>query len=417
MKNVNFQTEKNKFLILLVVICSVFFAGCNKRDKDKEREVSTQINDFMFELSRYSLTGKCDVENPEKYLIPGNLNDFTGRYVFENGQKYPLIEKYFPNKKGVIEGSKFYDASSDDASWVEDLLVAIEEQRIADEILSMEEDFSEAQYNPSEYEQQIEKALDKDSESVDIAGKDNYLRIMKFDKEIFMPYSKEDSHLMIDANGSVVERTFFDIDYKLIRKENWQINSITDAKMVSSEDYSFIEDSFLPSEKTIRTDTSVSHTYYNEHGLATCIKTYNIVERTVKKGKKSEIEKEEILVSQTDMLYNEDEKVTEQTNTVYYFNADYTKLDYSFEKKYVYMYNDFTDVLSEEDNNKIPADFEYFENGEIKMKNKYTAELGTYTSQIFFQKDFAVKTYYEVYKRVKDIYTDGQEVIRIKEYE
>ena len=61
--------------------------------------------------------------------------------------------------------------------------------------------------------------------------------------------------------------------------------------------------------------------------------------------------------------------------------------------------------------------YEYFENNELKMKNKYSTLKGEYTSQIFFGEGLSVKTHYENYIRVRDIYYKGNAVIRIKNYE
>ena len=51
------------------------------------------------------------------------------------------------------------------------------------------------------------------------------------------------------------------------------------------------------------------------------------------------------------------------------------------------------------------------------MRNKYSSKKGSYTSQIFFEDDFSVKTYYIEEKKVKEIYYLGDSVLRIKNYE
>ena len=94
--------------------------------------------------------------------------------------------------------------------------------------------------------------------------------------------------------------------------------------------------------------------------------------------------------------------------TDYYYEKDnYEELEYSFVKKYTYAYNE----------GEILPDFQYYENGILKMQNKYSAQKGTYTSRIFFEDGFSVKTYYEDEIRVKDIYYSGNKVLREKVYE
>ena len=82
-------------------------------------------------------------------------------------------------------------------------------------------------------------------------------------------------------------------------------------------------------------------------------------------------------------------------------------MDYSFAKKYTYSYN----------GDEIPPDFLYYENGVLKMQNKYSTTKGTYTSRIYFDDDFSVKTYYENELRVKDTYYSGNKILREKLYE
>ena len=78
-----------------------------------------------------------------------------------------------------------------------------------------------------------------------------------------------------------------------------------------------------------------------------------------------------------------------------------------YSRKYVYKRND----------ENLPPDFEYFENEILKMRNKYSSQKGSYTSQIFFEDGFSVKTYYIEEKKVKEIYYLGDSVLRIKNYE
>ena len=60
---------------------------------------------------------------------------------------------------------------------------------------------------------------------------------------------------------------------------------------------------------------------------------------------------------------------------------------------------------------------QYSENGILKLRNKYSDQKGTYTSQVFFDDGFSVKTYYENNARVKEVYYSGNKVMREKIYE
>ena len=57
------------------------------------------------------------------------------------------------------------------------------------------------------------------------------------------------------------------------------------------------------------------------------------------------------------------------------------------------------------------------ENDVLKMRNKYSSQKGNYTSQVFFEDDFSVKTYYIDEKKVKEVYYSGESVLRVKNYD
>ena len=98
-------------------------------------------------------------------------------------------------------------------------------------------------------------------------------------------------------------------------------------------------------------------------------------------------------------------RVISEENISYKYDEIYSMLKYEFNKKYTFSNN-------KED---IPPDFEYFENGVLKMKNKYSLQKGNYTSLIFFE-NFSVKVYYESEIRVKEVYFKNGEIVRVKNY-
>ena len=105
--------------------------------------------------------------------------------------------------------------------------------------------------------------------------------------------------------------------------------------------------------------------------------------------------------------YDDDLNIIENESTEYYYIEDFLLLTDSFSKKYVYTKNP----------DDIPPDFEYFEDDVLKMKNKYSIEKGNYTSQVFFDDDFNVKTYYENDIKVKEVYSLGENILRVKNYD
>lgn len=411
-----------KAFLILFVLLSQIFTGCGKKNEEEIRRIAGIINDISFEMARYSLTGVTDNPEVKKLFYPKELDLYAGRSYWKNCKHYYAIERYFPGKIGIIEGSLFYNPYDEKADWVEDLVIRVEEERIAGEILAMEDALEEAEYVPEEYSEQIERALSDEIETISRVGRDNKLKIMEYDNEIFMPQEREDCFVTIDSDGNLIKRSYFDAEYRLVKKEYWKINNHSDGKLTESEEFVFDEESYRPKEKSYRNEDGFTKTEYNEDGLAIHSVEYKTVERKKesKKTRKVKTTNEDVITAEYNWSYNEDNKIDTQLCTLFFYDEEYKTLEYSFVKKYLYMYNDFAADKSDsgdDENKDIPPDFEYYENDVLKMKNKYTAELGTYTSQVYFENDFTVKTYYEKYKKVKDVYAVGKVVKRVKKYE
>ena len=196
--------------------------------------------------------------------------------------------------------------------------------------------------------------------------------------------------------GNQVIRNFYDEKFRLTTKETWNIASVSNADLKQSEEYSYKGDNFSVSEKKISLKDSEIQVLYTDNGMISEKTTYELVKD------------KPYATSKIKYSYNEDDKVIQEISVSYKYNQNYTKIIESFKKKYIYKYNE---------DEEIPADFEYFENNVLKMRNKYSVEKGNYTSQIFFEGGLSVKTYYEDYIRVKDVYSQNDKVIRVKEYE
>lgn len=401
----------------------LFFAGCHKEEEidDLAKEKSRKLQEFAFQLNCYALTGNSNLPDAQKYYYPENLKILTGRYVFDKTKLIVLAEKFFPEGSGIIESSGFYIGTDDDAAWVDELLIRIEEERIAEEINKMEEVLDEAEVSPESFDelndaanvdnsenadtlakgnsraQEIESLLSNEKESVEIRGKSNQLELMNYDKEIFIPQKTPDGWVIIQTALDSIERLFYDDNYRLTTKEIWDIKGMNNSNLLQIETYSYVENSFKPFKKEIETDSKHQIIEFNADGNIINSHTYMIFDEN------------EYLISEVNRTYDELKRVLSTENVDYkYYDETYEKLDYSFSKRYEYKYNEGED---------IPPDFEYFENDEIKMKNKYSTEKGSYTSQIFFDKIYSVKTFYESELKIKDVYYKNDEVTRIKEYE
>ena len=345
-------------------------------------------------------------------------------------------------KRGESEESKnhndelsfdidLYNPALDDATWVESVFARIEEERIAEELRVMEESLEEYQIddaselikddeeestmnsesessevsemsdetNDSQAEEtlsEIEKFFREEKEEVTKTGKNDLLSFYEFDNEIFTSQDSEGNHILVHSMKEKVNRFFYDDEYKLIKKEVWNIPSASKAALEKTETYKYFENSKVVSEKEITGPYTVENVKYNNDGKTLSAEKYAVFE-----------EKEHITEKRL-FSYDDDGNLLSDELKEYFYKADdYEDLDYSFTKKYLYSYND----------EGIPPDFKYFENGILKMHNKYSTEKGIFTSRIFFDEGLSVKSYYENNIRVRDVYYRNNSIIREKVYE
>lgn len=316
----------------------------------------------------------------------------------------------------------FYSPACDNGEWVEELLARLEEERIADELSSMEsslseyqnEEMPEAEKSEEETESsestgsteseesaepqlsEVEKFFNQEKADTIIHDKNNKLKFYEFENEIFEPQYQNGNLINIHANGNYIDRYFYNDNYQLVKKENWNIPSVQGAKLEKTEKYEYYPDSNVISKKTITTLESQENLTYSETSKILTSEKYAIAE-----------EKNQISSKRKLSYDNEDRLISDSLTEYFYKDKEYKELDYSFTKKYDYAYNE----------GEIPPDFKYYENGVLKMLNKYSSEKGKYVSEIFFDKTFSVKTYYENDVRVKDIFYSGGKVTREKLYD
>ena len=316
----------------------------------------------------------------------------------------------------------FYSPACDNGEWVEELLARLEEERIADELSSMEsslseyqnEEMPEAEKSGEETEatestgsteseessepqlSEVEKFFNQEKADTIIHDKNNKLKFYEFENEIFEPQYQNGNLINIHANGNYIDRYFYNDNYQLVKKENWNIPSVQGAKLEKTEKYEYYPDSNVISKKTITTLESQENLTYSETSKILTSEKYAIAE-----------EKNQITSKRKLSYDNEDRLISDSLTEYFYKDKEYKELDYSFTKKYDYAYNE----------GEIPPDFKYYENGVLKMLNKYSSEKGKYVSEIFFDKTFSVKTYYENDVRVKDVFYNGGKVTREKLYD
>lgn len=400
-----------KFFILIILFCSL---SCTQKQKEltfEEEQTVKQIQNLTYQINYYHLFGECELQNADSFYFPQELALLLNRRILKNNEKSPFnnllgIEYYTNQHIGLIESSGFYEESENE-NWVDDALISIEEERIANEINEIESELeTNSQIDFSETENDINSKLDENKQSKEIVDFANELKFMEFDNEILMPQKTDDGMYMIHAKQNNVELLKYDKQYRLLQKEIWNITSENQSTIEAQENFTYFDETHTVQTKTTQTKDTKKIITFNEESLIQSIKEYALKED------------KEYITSETLRFYDAQNRVIKDSKTLYTYKKDYDKINYTFEKRYEYKYNE--DNYQDNDQNtedEIPPDFNYYENDILKMKNVYAKRKGAYTSQIFFEGGLSVKTIYVDNLRTRDIYYQDNEVSRIKDYE
>lgn len=346
--------SKISICFLLLIVCIVY-SNCKKNDKEVKNETT-------------SLTVQEDSNQGNN--IQGNLGEFES------------------NINSINDNIEFENEQK----------IQTEEKRIATEIENIEAGLiDESVISMDKVAENIEEKLLNTVETKEIININDELLFMEYEDEIFVPQKTEYGWYIIHSQKENVERTKYDNDYRMIEKETWSIKSnIKESKILLKEFLSYYDETYKVKNKTVESEQKVQIINYN---LDSQIE--NSREYLLKDGKK-------YISNQLFRKYDEKNRIINEQRIEYYYLKDFKKLEYKIEKKYNFFYNNA---------DEIPADFDYYENGVLKAQNKYYAKKGTYTSHIFFDKDFSIMTYYIDEIRIKDVYYINKKIDRIKTYD
>lgn len=316
------------------------------------------------------------------------------RPVMDRGTVVYLYEKLYPECSGMIDSMDFYCDACDNGSWVDAVLISMEETRLGDEILSLLED-----------EANLSDPIIEENDTVEVEAVEkrlldsyNRLKVMQYDTEYFLPVAGTDSSTIVHYSNNSALRLFYDDLYRLYKKELWRMNSVSDSKITGIEEYEYNEGSKQPAKKIIQNEKVKTVSKFNQNGLVIETEKYSAVENPEKKSEQWQYEKSPSSV--TVWEYDDQNRIT----------LELCK-EKSLTKKQRFIYHNV-----KEGEDEIPPDYEYYENNVLKIKTEYTAK-GDYTTLIVFDKSNSVKTYYKAYAKTKDVYiTDGIER-RVKNYE
>ena len=448
-----------KFFFLLLIVSGVLTVSCSRK-KLSFSKTPTEAQELIFQMALKHKTGKPE-KNIGNFYYPERLDKFFFRHTLENGESLYLIEKYYPLCKGKLDCYAFNYSDFDNGNWVESVVMAVEEERLANELLDLLENDMEVQppieelpdtekllseeaaenteagasdsnegesKSPEEIEGEANadetgetgdadanaqagsetEASSPDVPAVEVLLTDsmNRLKSLEYGKEIFVPQSEVGKSVVIHSYGEKVVRNIYDSQFRITKKETWKIVSIEDSNLELEEEYFYEGKSDKASRRVVKSPEKELDIRYDIKGHATQNRTYIF------------FGEQKLLKSEMNWKYDEDGNLVKEQGVDNEYKDGVLVKQNAKEQMYVY---DKKKVKKggkgdDSDNEDIPPIYEYYEDGKLKIRTEHTAK-NDYTTKIYFEDDFVLTTYYENNKKVKDVYTVGGLVKRVKTYE
>jgi len=284
--------------------------------------------------------------------------------------------------------------------------ISQEEKQLLKLSTSAAEQAEEIKNDLSELENKNEENSDDENkktqlEELNVINQNQQLVFSEYDDEIVYTEKEDNRQIIIYANKKNVIRNFYDEEYRLEKKENWEISDVKNSKLLKSEVYEYKEGEYKPFSKKIETEKTVEKLTFNNKGLVSESQEFKI------------IDSKNYITAKTEWTYNSDLKISEINKIEYVYDTeDSKKYKKTLKKKYVYKYHP-----KNETDEEIKPDYSYFEDGELKIKETNSSEKGKYSVLVNFDRHRSVETYYENYLKKKEVFlTDGKN-IRVKNYD
>lgn len=377
---------KNKRFILLFTFLCLLFTGCShKKNTTVQKKTYFAVNTVFKQL----VYRKTFNSNLQKY---GNLylSDFvfrllTTRLPVENSLDFYstiyAFEKYNKNFTSLYDSLGYYDSVTTDAKKLD---AAVNE----DELSRLEKFLEEMLASSDGIFSLLEKDFIDNAVEVSKLNRDLKLKIFEYGKEYFIPQQSGDNLVFINADKDLIYRNVYDKEFRLIKVEKWT-NSEKENLRTSFESYEYMNDSVIPSAKTLSSGNSEEKFYYNEDGLITRYEEFKYIGKA----------KIKTPVKFQYWQYDSEKRITVESETEFSNSSSTSK-----ESRYNYKKEGQT------------PDYEYYENSVLKIKTVYQSS-SDYETYIYFDEEMSVHTIYKNYKKIKDVYYIGDMVLRENEYE
>lgn len=380
-----------KKLFWAIALLLVLFSSCSHKTQKKQdnavrnKKQVRQNQEFIFDQM---LAGKSPKMFDTLMYTRAYSKGFKG-YAFEQNNK---------NLMGIKESTGFYSDALDNGDWVDDVLLAMEEARMGEEILTLLED--ESLISPPIIEETDDGPVVENAPQIEKIFRDSngVLKSMQFGTEYFIPQQNNGNTILVHYSAKSAIRLFYDDLYRLVKKELWKMESINNAAITGLELYEYNGDSKIASTKTIQTQKYKTVSKLNADGLLIETKKYEALEA----GEATEFEYNSRPVSVSFWKYDDQKRITEEAVTEYAVTKQKSTVVNDTKQRFIY--NEGHDI------------YEYYENGSLKIKTEY-GEKGNYVTTIYFDSQNSVITYYQDYIKLRDVYMYNGIQTREKVYE
>lgn len=226
-----------------------------------------------------------------------------------------------------------------------------------------------------------------EKESIFSVSKNGALSFDSIDDELFVPLKSESGAVLVRKSGNTVVRGFYDEKHRLVKKQYWNIKTLSDSSITRTEIYTYKNDLLKKLEVVLPdTKTLVS---YNGEGVVV-----SETQWALSGGK-------EIKTKATEYFWK-DGFLFKKTETSWTFSKEnYSGKSKKLEKKWIY----------ERNGGDIPDNYTYYEDDEVKVIKKYT-DLEDFELTSCFDNDLYVVAVYEKGVKVSETMYSGSKILR-----
>ncbi|MBQ0052239.1 MAG: hypothetical protein KBT11_09305 [Treponema sp.] len=389
-----------------------------------------ELQNLFFDATKYAATGFSHSYDA-KILANANprAKSFYLKTVFERSEEHNrfvslyLCEKFNPDRIGEIDLSFSYeDFEHSLVDVVEQAyLMASQKSEIPDgqSILDILEKGDGRGIESEEELKEDEKILQEYA----YTEKDGSLRRFSYDSEGMSVNKYGENFYITRMYGKDIVRKTFDQQFRLSCIEKLYIESdARNAKLKNKKDYFYNEDELVVS-KTIEEITDKKEkieTRYHENGLPSFILTSHQEEEETKKAENKSKDKKEteapepkyVSDKEVKLAYDENRRIVENEETIWKYskNTFGRTVTNKLNTKYVY---DFSATTEE---NNLPPDYDFYENGELRLHRKYSSA-ENYVETMYFDDGFSVAVDYENGVKKQEIVYIGEKEMRRRSFE